>query len=283
MLCASGIESVRLPLNSATDGHPDGLGNSSGVLGRYFMDQTPSMMFAEDPNHLGFEVVNPAPEDPYYAAVGGVYIPRFKNLHGQQEGGYARGYGVQATLGRLPVPSDRPTSIGLMAFGEMLPYYDNRICLDKRRKDAWGIPAARIHLRITDNERNMMRAQVAGLREMAEACGYTINFVGSTLGLDSKKVWPSADPLGRFIFKRGFGMSMAMGAAIHECGGARMGSDPATSVLNEHNQSWDVPDLFVTDGVSYVSNGSVGPSLTIMAMTARACEYAAEQHADGSL
>ncbi|MBT0770250.1 GMC family oxidoreductase [Kineosporia sp. J2-2] len=283
MLCASGIESVRLMLNSATDGHPDGLGNSSGLLGRYFMDQTPSLLFAEDPKHPGFETINPAPEDPYYAPVGGVYIPRFKNLEGQSERGYARGYGVQGTIGRLPVPDGNAGTVGLMAFGEMLPYYDNRITIDKRRKDHWGIPAPRIHMRVTDNERNMMRAQVAGMREMAQAAGYTINFVGSTLGLDDRKIWPDADPISRFIFKRGIKLSLAMGAAIHECGGARMGTDPATSVLNEHNQSWDVPNLFVTDGSAYVSNGAVGPSLTIMAMTARACEYAARQLADGTL
>jgi choline dehydrogenase-like flavoprotein len=283
VLCASGIESVRLLLNSACAGHPDGLANSSGLLGHYFMDQTPSLLFASDPRHHGYEVINPAPDDPYYAPVGGVYIPRFHNLHGPQHGPFARGYGVQGTLGRLPVPDDQPATVGLMGFGEMLPYYDNRITLDPKKKDAWGIPAPRIRLRITDNERALMRAQVAGLRELAEASGYRVNFVGSTLGLDSRKVWPDADPLSRVIFRLGFKKSLAMGAAIHECGGARMGNDPARSVLNEHNQAWDVPNLFVTDASCYVSNGAVGPTLTIMAITARACEYLAQQHAAGSL
>ena len=118
---------------------------------------------------------------------------------------------------------------------------------------------------------------------MAEASGFSINFVGSTLGLDSQNVWPNADPFSRFVFRRGFAKSLALGAAIHECGGARMGSDPGTSVLNEFNQSWDVPNLFVTDASCYASNGLVGPTLTIMALTARACEYAAAQHASGAL
>jgi choline dehydrogenase-like flavoprotein len=111
---------------------------------------------------------------------------------------------------------------------------------------------------------------------MAEAAGYQVNFVGSTLGLDSRKVWPDAGLFSRLVFKAGFPLSMAMGAAIHECGGARMGNDPATSVLNEFNQTWDIPNLYVTDASSYVSNGGVGPTLTIMALTARACAHVAE-------
>lgn len=118
---------------------------------------------------------------------------------------------------------------------------------------------------------------------MALASGYTINFAGSALGLDSKKVWPNADPISRALFVSFFKKSLAMGAAIHECGGARMGEDPKTSVLNGRDQSWDVPNLFVTDGSAYVTNGAVGPTLTIMAMTARACEYIAEEHASGNL
>ncbi|MEX0428011.1 GMC oxidoreductase [Nocardioides sp. DS6] len=279
MVCASPIESIRLLLNSATDGHPDGLANSSGLLGRYFMDQTPSLLFGDDPDHPGFEVVDPAPADPYYPPVGGVYVPRFENVDGVTNPGFARGWAVQGTIGRLPVPDGHPGVVGLMGFGEMLPYYDNRVSLHSRRKDRWGIPIPRIRLSITDNERALMRAQVTGLREMAEAAGTKVSFVGSALGLDSKKVWPNADPISRAIFILGFKKSMAMGAAIHECGGARMGSDPATSVLDEHNRAWDVPNLYVTDASSYVSNGAVGPTLTIMALTARAAEHLAESQA----
>ena len=146
-----------------------------------------------------------------------------------------------------------------------------------------GVPVPHIRCSITDNERALLREQVRAVREMVESCGYRVNFAGSTLGLDSKKVFPDADPISRFIFRRGFRSSMAIGAAIHECGGARMGTDPATSVLNEYNQSWDVPNLFVTDASCFTSNGPVGPTLTIMALTARACEYIAREHAAGTL
>jgi choline dehydrogenase-like flavoprotein len=283
MLCASTIESIRLLLNSATAGHPNGLANSSGLVGRYFMDQTPSLLFGDDPDHPGFETIDPAPADPYYAPTGGVYIPRFDNLDGVTDPDFARGWAVQGTVGRLPVPEGHPGTVGLMGFGEMLAYEDNRVTLHARRKDAWGVPIPQIRLAVTDNERALMRTQVRGLRTMAEASGYKVNFAGSALGLDSTKVWPKADPVSRAIFVLAFKKSLAMGAAIHECGGARMGGDPATSVLNQHNQSWDVPNLFVTDASSYVSNGAVGPTLTIMALTARAAEYIAREHSTGSL
>jgi choline dehydrogenase-like flavoprotein len=283
MLCASTIESIRLLLNSAADGHPNGLANSSGLLGQYFMDQTPSLLFGDDPNHPGFERIDPAPADPYYPPTGGVYLPRFENVEDVTDASFARGWAMQGTVGRLPVPTGYPGTVGLMGFGEMLAYKDNRVALHTWRKDAWGVPIPRIRLAIADNERALMRAQVRGLREMAEASGYKVNFAGSALGLDSTKVWPNADPLSRALFILAFKKSLAMGAAIHECGGARMGSDPATSVLNEHNQSWDVPNLFVTDASSYVSNGAVGPTLTIMALTARAAEYIARAHESGSL
>ena len=283
VLCASAIESVRLLLASATDGHPNGLGNSSGVLGHYFMDQTPSLLFGEAPRFPGSEDVDAAPPDPYFPPAGGVYIPRFRNLNGDEGRGFARGWAVQGTVGRLPVPEGHAGVVGLMAFGEMLPEYGNRITLHEHRKDAWGVPIPRIGLAVTDNERALMRDQVQGLRTMAEAAGYRVNFAGSALGLDSRRVWPDADPFSRTLFRLAFRKSMAMGAAIHECGGARMGADPATSVLNEFNQTWDVPNLFVTDASAYTSNGGVGPTLTIMALTARACAHIADRHADGSL
>jgi choline dehydrogenase-like flavoprotein len=100
---------------------------------------------------------------------------------------------------------------------------------------------------------------------------------------DSRDIWPDFNAAQRFIFKKGISMALQVGAAIHECGGARMGTDPANSVLNEVNQSWDIPNLFVTDGASFVSNSTVGPALTIMALTARASEFIAGQHADGGL
>ena len=283
MLCASTIESVRLLLNSATDRHPDGLANSSGTLGKYFMDQTPSLLFGDDPARPGWERPDPAPADPYYPAVGGVYIPQFDNVDRITNPDFQHGWAMQGTVGRIPVPEGQGGTVGLMGFGEIPAYRENSITINRRRKDAWGVPVPRIRLAVTENERNLMRASVEGLKEMALASGYRINFAGSPLGLDSKRVWPDADPISRAMFILAFKKSVSMGAAIHECGGARMGDDPHTSVLNAHNQSWDIPNLFVTDASSYVTNGAVGPTLTIMALSARAAEYAAREHAAGTL
>jgi choline dehydrogenase-like flavoprotein len=283
VLCASAIESVRLLLNSACAGHPNGLGNSSGLLGRYFMDQTPSLVFGSVPGRPGFEIADDAPADAYYPPTGGIYIPRFHNLHTRTHPAFATGFAVQGTIGRVPVPDDHPAGFGMMGFGEMLPHRENTITLHPRRTDAWGIPIPRINVSLTDNERALMREQVRAVREMVEYCGYQVSFAGSTLGLDSRKVFPDADPVSRMVFLMNFRKSMTIGAAIHECGGARMGADPATSVLNEFNQSWDIPNLFVTDASAYPTNGIVGPTLTIMALTARACEYIAREHADGRL
>jgi choline dehydrogenase-like flavoprotein len=170
-----------------------------------------------------------------------------------------------------------------MGFGEMLPEFANRVTLHPKRKDKWGIPIPRIRISLSDNDRALLRQQMRGTREMAEYCGYKIDFVGSTLGLDDKHIFPDRDPVSRAIARWGLGRSLAIGAAIHECGGARMGSDPARSVLNEYNQTWDVPNLFVTDASCYASTGAVGPTLTIMALTARACEHIAKEHAAGAL
>lgn len=283
ILCASTIESVRLLLNSAGPGHPDGLGNSSGTLGRFFMDQCPSLCVASIPDAPGWEADDSAPADPFYSAAGGVFVPRFLNLEGKASTGFARGFSFQAALGRVPVPDDQPGVCGMMGFGEMLPYDENRITIDPQRTDAWGIPIPHLRCSMTGNERTLLREQTRMARQMCEANGYRINFSGSALGLDSERVWPDADPVSRFIFRRSFGRSLSLGAAIHECGGARMGSDPGKSVLNEHNQSWDVPNLFVTDASCSVTSGSVGPTLTIMALTARACEYIAREYSSGAL
>jgi choline dehydrogenase-like flavoprotein len=277
VLCASTIETIRLLLNS-------GLANSSGLLGRYFMDQTISLAFAEAPQWPGyFEQPDEVPHDPFYHPSGGILIPRFLNLPGKPDADFIRGISFQGAGGRFPVPEGHPTSVGIGGVGEMLPDVDNRISIDPRRKDAWGIPAPHIRCALSENDRVHVREQLRMLREMTEHCGYRVNFIGSVLGLDSKKVFPDANPLGRFLFRLGITRSLALGAAIHECGGARMGADPASSVVNEYNQAWDVPNLFVTDASCFVSNSTVGPTLTIMAVTARACEYIARQHADGSL
>jgi choline dehydrogenase-like flavoprotein len=284
VLCASTIESVRLLLNSRSSKHPGGLANSSGLVGRYFMDQTISLAFADVPHFPGFfEQPDSVPHDPFYHPSGGILIPRFVNLDGQPSAGFLRGISFQGAGGRFPVPEGHPTSFGIGGVGEMLPDADNRITLDARRKDAWGIPAPHIRCALSENDHIQVREQLGMLREMTEHCGYRVNFIGSVLGLDSKKVFPESGPVTRFLFRRGIGRSLALGAAIHECGGARMGSDPATSVVNAYNQCWDVPNLFVTDASCFVTNSTVGPTLTIMAVTARACEYIAREHADGTL
>jgi choline dehydrogenase-like flavoprotein len=284
VVCASTIESVRLLLNSACASHPNGLANSTGLVGRYFMDQTISLAFCAVPDRPGsFEYDDSAPPDPFYHPAGGILIPRYDNLDGRANPAFVRGISFQGAGGRFPVPEGYPTSFGIGGVGEMLPSYDNRITLNRRRTDAWGIPTPHIRCTLSDNDRVLVYEQLTALREMTELCGYRANFIGSVLGLDSKDVFPDANPLSRFVFRRGIGRSLALGAAIHECGGARMGSDPRTSVLNGVNQSWDVPNLFVTDGSCFVSNSTVGPTLTIMALTARACEFIAREHATGGL
>ena len=284
VLCASTIESIRLMLNSACGRYPDGLGNSGGLLGRYFMDQTISLAFCSVPQFPGYSKADPLPPaDPFYPPTGGILIPRYENMGPEPEKGFARGNSFQGAGGRFPVPVDYPTSFGLGGVGEMLPSYDNCVSLNGRRKDRWGVPIAHIRCQLGDNDRILVSRQLKALREMTQHAGYQINFIGSVLGLDSKKVWPDYDPLQRFIFRRVIGMSLTMGAAIHECGGARMGNDPRTSVVNGVNQAWDVPNLFVTDGASFVSNSTVGPALTIMALSARAAAFIAEAHASGQL
>jgi choline dehydrogenase-like flavoprotein len=284
LLCASTIESLRLMLNSSSVKHPNGLGNSTGLLGRYFMDQTVSMAFCAVPDYPGYWLRDDsAPPDPFYAPAGGVLIPRWVNMGPADDQVFARGFSFQGAGGRFPVPEGVPTSFGIGAAGEILPSYDNRVTLNTKRTDAWGVPIAHIRCALSENDEMVVREGIEALREMVEHCGYHVNFVGSVLGLDSKKVFPDASLLSRFVFRRGIGRSLAMGAAIHECGGARMGSDPRTSVLNGVNQSWEVPNLFVTDGSCFVSSSTVGPALTIMALTARACEFIAREHASGGL
>lgn len=118
---------------------------------------------------------------------------------------------------------------------------------------------------------------------MADECGYRVNFIGSAAGLESERVRPDFNPLQRLVFKQGIKMSIVLGAAIHECGGARMGADPKTSVMNGVNQLWDAPNVCVPDASSFVSGSTVGPALTIMALAARTSAYIADHHTDGTL
>jgi choline dehydrogenase-like flavoprotein len=284
VLCASTIESIRLLFNSGCDKHPNGLGNSSGLLGRYFMDQCPSQVYGTIPDSSGWDLDDSAPPDPFYGPSGGVYIPRYQNLEARTHPKFVRGFAYQGAIGRGFVPEGHPAIFGIMGFGEIPPYYGNCVTLNRKRKDAWGIPVAHVDCSFSPNERELLAEQVRSIREMVNRCGYKVSFSGSSLGLETDiQVLPEADWFTRFIFRQAFTRSLALGAAIHECGGARMGTDPAKSVLNPYNQSWDVKNLFVTDGSCFPSSGTVGPALTIMAVTVRACEHIAREYKTGTL
>lgn len=278
MLCASPIETVRLMLNSDAPKHPDGLGNHSGVLGRYFMDQTPSLTFGSIPEMTGFEVDDTVPPDRFYGTSGGVYIPRFTNLDRTTNSAFARGFAFQGNMGRLPVGPEAKAKFILMGFGEMLPYEDNRVRLNGRKRDAWGMPLPHIHCAIHENERVLLRAQGEAIKEMAGNSGFDVDYTGSQLGLEEfgRGAFPDADWFSRLMFRRNFPRSMSMGAAIHESGGARMGSDSANSVLNAHSQCWAAPNVYVCDASSFASSGTAGTTLTIMALAVRASRHLAK-------
>jgi choline dehydrogenase-like flavoprotein len=271
VLCASTIESTRLLLNSASRQHPNGVGNSSGVLGHYLMDHTYAVS-------VGGLVPN-AKNFPYNYDDGrnnGIYIPKFRNVGSDKQSKYIRGYGIQAAVQRTILPTtiqmipgfgaeykkmvreekDAPP-FWMGAFGEMLPRKENTVTINKDKKDAWGIPVAHIDCTHSDNEREMAKEAIVTLREMADEAKFQIQF---------------ANPF-----------PATPGLAIHEVGTARMGNDPKTSVLNKFNQAHDVKNLFVTDGACFVSMGCQNPTLTMMALTARACEYIVSEHKKGNL
>jgi choline dehydrogenase-like flavoprotein len=259
-LCASTLESTRILLNSRTPRFPDGLGNSSGELGRNLMDHTMGG---------GARGLIPGNEDRVVHGnrPNGIYVPRFRNLK-ERHPDFVRGYGFQGGAGRsgwdrgasepgigaqfkerLREPG--PWSFTFYGFGECLPYRTNRVTLDPVRTDAWGIPALHVSAVWGDNERKMLADMAVTAAEMLEAAG-------------ARNITPFVE-------------DNAPGLGIHEMGTARMGRDPRTSVLNGFNQLHDVPNLFVTDGACMTSAGCQNPSITYMALTARAAAYAVEQ------
>lgn len=283
IVAASAIESIRLLLNSKSARHPEGLGNSSGLLGKYFMDQTMSIGFFESPRHWGSSPkADNMPADPFYGVPGGILIPRYENIGGHSDDSFLRGISFQGLGGRMPVPDDAPAVLGLGGAGEMLARPENSVSLS-RMKDRWGMPVPHITLSMGENDRVLLKRTMTALKEMSDEAGYRANFIGSAAGLESKKVWPDFNPVRRLIFREGIKMSVVPGAAIHECGGARMGSDPATAITNGINQLWDAPNVLVTDAATFVTGTTVGPALTIMAMSARASAFVAEQLASGGL
>jgi choline dehydrogenase-like flavoprotein len=259
-LCASALESTRLLLNSTNDRFATGLGNSSGELGRNLMDHT--MGGGARGRVPGFE-----DHDAFGDRPNGIYIPRFRNVSSAHSD-FLRGYGMQGAAGRpgwgrgasmegfgadlkhaLRTPG--PWEAVFSGFGECLPRQENYVELDPIKVDAWGIPALRISCTWSENERTMLQDMAVTAAEMLDAGGAT----------DIETFVENNPP----------------GLTIHEMGTARMGRDPRTSVLNAHNQMHDVPNVFVTDGAAMTSSACQNPSLTYMALTARACAYAVEQ------
>ncbi|NDY91872.1 GMC family oxidoreductase [Ideonella livida] len=275
MLCASTIESIRLLLNSKAERHPHGLGNSSGLVGRYFMDQMLTLGFGTAPGFKGGELVDgTSPADNH----GGIYVPRFRQLKKPGELGYAGGFNLQGIVGRPMLPAHLDSVFGLTGHGEILPHVDNRVQLAARR-DRLGVPIPSVSVRLRDNDLKLLRDQVQVQKEVMKAAGLQADFLISPLGISSDGPFmPSAKWYERLMFRLAYKRSVAVGGAIHECGGARMGDDPKTSVLNAHNQVWDAPNVFVTDSSCFVTNGTCGPTLTTMALTARACGYIASEY-----
>jgi len=287
VVCASPIESLRLLLNSCSARYPKGLGNSSGTLGRYFMDQCPSLMFGQWPASHREGPDATLPVHPLFGNTGGLYMPRYQNTKGTCNPKFPKGYTYQGSIGRHDaLKTEAPTrAVTIMAFGEMLPYADNSITLDPRRRDQWGVPLPHIRCSLHPVERNMLRQQISDCADMIEAGGGKVDFCVSPLGLEEKEggFFPEKSSLTRWFLRKMFPKSMVMGAAIHESGGARMGNDPATSVLNNYCQAWDVPNLYVTDASCFPTGGALGTTLTVMALTARASHHLATELKAGRL
>jgi len=264
-VCASSFNSSWILMNSATDIWPDGLGSSSGELGHNVMDH--HLKSGAGGTVEGFE-------DKYVFGrrPTGIYIPRFQNIYDDKRD-YLRGFGYQGgayrerglDIAEFTIGADLKDALsepgkwtmGIMGFGEILPDHSNRIFLDKNKKDKWGLPVLAFDVELKENEIKMRKDIPAEAAAMLEAVGV-------------KNV-------------KTFDYGYAFGMGIHEMGTARMGRDPKTSVLNGHNQVWDAPNVFVTDGACMTSASCVNPSLTYMALTARAADFAVSELKKGNL
>ncbi|MDH3649307.1 MAG: GMC family oxidoreductase [Saprospiraceae bacterium] len=261
-LCASALGSTFILMNSKTDEYPDGLGSSSGELGHNLMD-----------HHFRAGARGEIDEfnDRYYKGrrPTGFYIPRFRNIDRKsQMKDFVRGYGYQGAASRqgwsrsvaeLSIGKDLKEAIsqpggwtmGMTAFGECLPYHDNKVELSNETQDKWGQPVLKFDCDFKENEMRMREDMKSAAAEMLEAAGF--------------KNVNTYDSIG------------APGLGIHEMGTARMGRSRKTSVLNKWNQVWDAQNVFVTDGACMSSSACQNPSLTYMALTARAADYAVQQ------
>jgi choline dehydrogenase-like flavoprotein len=263
---ASALNSAWVLMNSATDVWPEGLGSSSGELGHNIMDHH---------YNIGASGVMPGYEDKYVYGrrANGIYIVRFANLFGDKRD-YLRGFGYQGGASRenwqrdvaemsigAPLKEELTEpgqwKIGITGFGELLPYHENRITLDHNRKDKWGLPVLSMDAELKDNEKKMRKDMAAEAVAMLEAAG-----------VKNVQTWDRGHPIGD---------------GIHEMGSARMGRDAKSSVLNRHNQVWDAPNVFVTDGACMTSSSCVNPSLTYMALTARAANFAVGELKKGNI
>lgn len=262
-LCGSTIGSTQILLNSKSDEFPDGLGNSSGVLGRYLIEHTMGDgAYGLVPGHLDKYPIGYRPN--------GLYIPRFRNLDGnaKPEFGFVRGYAYQGAALRVgweekykltpgfgldfknAMRGPGPWVLGLMAFCEVLPNKENRVVLHPTKKDRYGIPLVSVEFAYGENEHS--------LREDALSEAVVMLQLAGAVGVQTFR-------------------NTVPGKSIHEMGTARMGDDPKESYLNRWNQSHEVRNLFITDGSCMPSASCVNPSLTFMALTARAVDYAANE------
>ncbi len=263
---ASTIGTTAILLNSRSATFPNGLGNSSGELGHNMMDHHYGMGVSAEVE--GFE-------DTYYKGrkpLGGFYIPRFANIDEKSKRKeYTRGFSYQGVIYRgKNIPKDTigaelkdeifkpgPYLVYITCFGEMLPYHENKMFLNFDKKDKHGMPIITFDAELGENEKALRKDGVKCGIEMLEAANF-------------KNIQSYNSPLG-------------VGASIHEMGTARMGRDPKTSVLNKWNQMHDVPNVFVTDGSCMTSSATQNPSITYMALTARAVDYAHKQMEKGEL
>lgn len=264
---ASTINSTLVLLNSKSERFPNGLGNDSDQLGRNLMDHNYNARIYG--RHDGLN-------DQYYSGKkpAGLYIPRFRNFGNDKQSSFSRGYSFGGGMGRragvinesaTPFGSEFKEKLfelgswggGLHGMGECLPYEENRVTLSNDQKDQWGMPLVEIDCEFKENEMKMQEDMLVSGSEMLEAAGFK--------------------DIGTSVRENGFGLG------IHEMGTARMGRDPKTSVLNGNNQMHDVKNVFVTDGACMTSSACQNPSITYMALTARAVDIADKEIKKGNL
>ncbi|MEO6966171.1 MAG: GMC family oxidoreductase, partial [Acidobacteriaceae bacterium] len=268
---AGTLDSTRILLNSTNDDSPEGLGNSSGVLGRYFCEQIMAgYILGLIPKLKG----NTNRGGGAHPSGTGIYIPKFRNLK-EQSKDFVRGYGYEGGGGsgefpgfakKIPgfgagfkdeIKKYYATRIGIGSFGEVIPRADNYVSIDPVVRDAWGIPVLKFDITWGPNELAMARDANDAQREMFEKSGIEIFAEGTT--------------------------PQPPGTSIHSAGTARMGNDPKTSYLNKFNQSHDIKNLFVADAASFVSSTEKNPTLTILALSMRMADYIVEQMRSGEL